>query len=70
MSIIWDSLIELQNNLISQLEASGTEVYESGMERFNQPGWVNRVWSNDNYRRAHVDVVDMREQKKLWMMHV
>jgi hypothetical protein len=70
MSIIWDSLIELQNNLISQLEASGTEVYESGMERFNQPGWVNRVWSSDNYRRAHVDVVDMREQKKLWMMHV
>ena len=64
MSIIWDSLIELQNNLISQLEASGTEVYESGMERFNQPGWVNRVWSSDNYRRAHVDVVDMREQKK------
>ena len=70
MSAIWNSLIELQNNLISQLAASGTEVDESGMKRFNQPGWVNRVWSNDNYRRAHIDVVDMREQKKLWMMHV
>jgi phycocyanobilin:ferredoxin oxidoreductase len=39
------------------------------MDRFNQPGWVNRVWSSDSYRRAHVDVVDARETKGLWMMH-
>jgi hypothetical protein len=70
MSMVWDSLIELQNNLIQQLDKDGTEIFEPGMERFNQPGWVNRVWSNKYYRRAHIDVVDMREQKKLWMMHV
>jgi hypothetical protein len=70
MSMVWDSLIELQNNIIQQLSKDGTEVFEPGMERFNQPGWVNRVWSNKYYRRAHIDVVDMREQKKLWMMHV
>jgi phycocyanobilin:ferredoxin oxidoreductase len=39
------------------------------MERFNQPGWVNRVWTGELYRRAHVDVVDARETKGLWMMH-
>lgn len=39
------------------------------MSRFNQPGWVNRVWSGDAYRRAHVDVVDARDSKGLWMMH-
>jgi phycocyanobilin:ferredoxin oxidoreductase len=39
------------------------------MDRFNQPGWVNRVWSSASYRRAHVDVVDARETKGLWMMH-
>jgi len=39
------------------------------MERFNQPGWVNRVWTSFDYRRAHVDVVDARESKGLWMMH-
>ena len=39
------------------------------MDRFNQPGWVNRVWTSDAYRRAHVDVVDARETKGLWMMH-
>ena len=39
------------------------------MDRFNQPGWVNRVWSGHAYRRAHVDVVDARDSKGLWMMH-
>lgn len=39
------------------------------MDRFNQPGWINRVWTSDRYRRAHIDVVDSRETKGLWMMH-
>ncbi len=48
---------------------TGVEVFEPGMDRFNQPGWINKVWSSDNYRRAHIDVVDARDTKGLWMMH-
>jgi len=70
MSLIWDSLIGIQNNIIEAFELTGTEIQEEGMDRFNQPGWINRVWTSKNYRRAHVDVVDMRESSKLWMMHV
>jgi len=69
MSLIWDSLIDIQNDLIKSFELTGTEIQEEGMDRFNQPGWVNRVWTSKKYRRAHVDVVDMRESHKLWMMH-
>ena len=39
------------------------------MDRFNQPGWVNKVWMSSQYRRAHIDVVDARDTKGLWMMH-
>ena len=70
MSLIWDSLIDIQNDIIKAFELTGTEIQEEGMDRFNQPGWINRVWTSKNYRRAHVDVVDMRESSKLWMMHV
>ena len=70
MSIIWKSLIDLQNHFIEEFSGSGIEVQEPGMEQFNKPGWVNRVWTSNDYRRAHVDVVDMREEKKMWMMHV
>jgi len=70
MSAVWDSLVSIQDSIISKLEATGEEIDEPGMDKFNQPGWVNRVWQCENYRRAHVDVVDMRKERKLYMMHV
>ena len=68
-SKVWDTLIGIQRLLEQRFSETGTEVFEPGMDRFNQPGWVNRVWTSDAYRRAHVDVVDARETRGLWMMH-
>jgi len=68
-SKVWDTLIEIQHLLESSFDETGREISEPGMDRFNQPGWVNRVWTSDRYRRAHVDVVDARATKGLWMMH-
>ena len=66
---VWDTLINIEQYLESQFYATGDMVHEPGMARFNQPGWVNKVWTSSRYRRAHVDVVDARESKGLWMMH-
>jgi phycocyanobilin:ferredoxin oxidoreductase len=68
-SKVWNELIQIQKLLENKFNETGQEIFELGMERFNQPGWVNRVWSSGLYRRAHVDVVDAREKKGLWMMH-
>ena len=69
MSKIWDTLINIQQLLEQRFSETGVETQEPSMERFNQPGWVNRVWTSEQYRRAHIDVVDARESKGLWMMH-
>ncbi len=69
MSQVWDTLIQIQQLLEDSFDKTGVETQEPGMDRFNQPGWVNRVWTSGNYRRAHVDVVDARDSKGLWMMH-
>ncbi len=66
---VWSTLIDIQQLLEQSFDRTGSEIFEPGMDRFNQPGWVNRVWTSDRYRRAHVDVVDARESKGLWMMH-
>jgi phycocyanobilin:ferredoxin oxidoreductase len=72
MSIIWDRLIECQDEIINIFNEKAKEVQEDGLDYFNRPdsGWINRVWANDNVRRAHIDVVDARDTKGLWMMHV
>jgi len=69
MSEVWTALTKMQDRLINRFNETGNEVFESGMNRFNQPGWINRVWVGDLYRRAHIDVVDARNTKGLWMMH-
>ena len=70
MSVIWDRLIECKDEIINIFDASATEYQEPGLAHFNNDLWVNRVWRNDDVRRAHIDVVDARETKGLWMMHV
>jgi hypothetical protein len=69
MSEIWNNLIDLKNYFINKLDHTGREIHEPNMYRFNQPGWINQVWISDIYRRAHIDVVDARDTKGLWMMH-
>ena len=69
MSNVWDTLTEVQQYFESQFYATGSIINEPGMDRFNQPGWVNKVWQSSVYRRAHIDVVDARDTKGLWMMH-
>ena len=69
MSQVWNTLTQIQNLLVTEFSKTGVEVNETGMDRFNQPGWINRVWTSNRYRRAHIDVVDARQTKGLWMMH-
>lgn len=68
-SNVWNILIDIEKRLEAAFYASGSIIHEPGMDRFNQPGWVNKVWASSRYRRAHIDVVDARETKGLWMMH-
>lgn len=68
-SNVWDTLINIEKRLEGAFYATGSIIREPGMDRFNQPGWINKVWYSSIYRRAHIDVVDARETKGLWMMH-
>ena len=72
MSIIWNHLIQCQNEIIRIFDEQASEYKEPGLEKFNDPNgsWINRTWHSDSVRRAHIDVVDARDTKGLWMMHV
>ena len=69
MSKVWYELINIEKRLEAAFYATGSIIEEPGMHRFNQPGWINKVWVSKDYRRAHIDVVDARETRGLWMMH-
>lgn len=66
---VWNSLIDVKLYFETIFNNTGEELYEPAMKQFNQSGWENKVWSSVLYRRAHINVVDARETKGLWMMH-
>jgi phycocyanobilin:ferredoxin oxidoreductase len=69
MSNLKSQLVEIQYYLEELFNSTGTEIQEPGMERFNYNGWINRVWTSDAYRRAHLNIVDAEHDNGLWMMH-
>lgn len=63
-STIFNSLIAAKEWLVS--EFSEYETYDEG----HRYPWDNHLWRSDKFRRAHLDVIDARETKKLYMMHL
>ncbi|MCL1126005.1 hypothetical protein [Shewanella surugensis] len=72
MNKIFDPLLQLKQEIIASFDENGTEFIESELTQFNRPSGdgVNRVWRSSDFRRAHIDVVDVRERHDFWVMHV
>jgi phycocyanobilin:ferredoxin oxidoreductase len=68
--LIWDQLIDFKNEIVKHFDSKFERYSEKGLEKFNYAGWANLTWRSDKFRRIHLDVVDAREERKLWMMHV
>jgi hypothetical protein len=66
MSNVWSKMISCSENIIAQFERTGQRVEEPAAKKF---AWTNHVYTSSKYRRAHIDIVDARDTKKLWMMH-
>ena len=68
--MIWDRLIECKDKIISILDRDCEEYNEDGMEKFNKETWTNRTWKNVNVRRAHFEIVDARDTRGHYMLHL
>ena len=67
MSAVFDKAIACSKEIIKRIQATGEHVTEPASAKFP---WANHVYYSMRYRRAHIDIVDARETKNLWMMHV
>lgn len=65
MSIIFERLIGASESFLHTLSQRGEAVEEN-----HSFDWPNYVFRSDLFRRAHLDVVDARDTKKLYMMHL
>jgi phycocyanobilin:ferredoxin oxidoreductase len=65
MSVIWNKIIECEQEIIRRCAAHGEEQFDD--PKFD---WLNKVYAGKHFRRAHIDSVDARETKGLYMTHI
>jgi Ferredoxin-dependent bilin reductase len=67
MTAIFDQAVACGNEIEKRFRTTGNLVESTIDERL---GLTDLVFSSIRYRRAHISIVDARESKKTWMLHV
>lgn len=66
-SSIFDAAISCADDITRKFNATGNI---SDTFVINTPSVTDIVFESSLYRRAHISIVDARESKKLWLLHV
>ena len=67
----WPRARSLSEKIISRFinyeKESINPEYEIYVDNFT---WKNFLWKSENFKRAHIEIVDASETKKMWVMHM
>jgi phycocyanobilin:ferredoxin oxidoreductase len=67
--MIWDHFIELEGYMSTMMEGFCGQPTDS-LDLPTVGNHINKVYRSDKVDLAHISVIDMRAEKKMWMMHV
>jgi hypothetical protein len=71
MSLVWDKMIPLSEKMISRLEEFEKIEVDSKYEHEDLNfTWKNYKFIDKRFRQAHIEIVDARESKIIWVMHM
>lgn len=69
MSLVWDKVIPFSDNILSFFKNS-EEILTDYHSETTDFSWKNYLFTDTTYRRAHIEIVDARQIKKIWVMHM
>ena len=65
MTVIWDKISDLADQIEYRFKQTGVKTEETEHDY----SWYNSIYTSDNYRRAHIEIVDNRETHKIYILH-
>jgi len=73
MNEIQQRAIHCSEKIFYKFRQSGKQVEESSCsllkDKYPDLNWTTGIFTSNNYRRAHIDIIDATESHKLWIMH-
>jgi hypothetical protein len=71
MSLVWDKVIPLSEKLLKTFNGYIIDEIDTKYKDNNlEFGWHNYVFRSQQFRQAHIQIVDAREFKKIWVLHM
>jgi hypothetical protein len=64
-SLVWNKITELAAQIESKFDNTGSRVI--GHEK--EYDWYNAIYTSNQYRRAHIEIVDHRANYKIYILH-
>lgn len=65
MTIVWDKISLLATEIENKFKETG-ESYHADEHEYS---WYNALYRSMRYRRAHIEIVDFRETKGIYILH-
>lgn len=64
---------ECAEKILYKFRSAGTEIQEESCnslkKKYSDLNWRTGIFTSQNFRRAHLDVIDATESHKLWILH-
>ena len=71
MSLAWDKALPLADKLLKKFNGYVIEELDPKYKFDNlQFKWHNYIFKSLNFRHAHIQIIDAREFKKIWVLHM
>jgi len=67
MSVIFDEMKVLSSDLYLKIAKDNIEIESDMLTAYN---WTNRIFRGAKFRRGHIEILDVVEDKKMWIMHI
>lgn len=64
-SLVWNKIISLATDIEKLFNDTGTR----RIEQESNYDWYNAIYTNNRYRRAHIEIVDNRLTHKIYILH-
>ena len=69
MSNLWDKLISLSNDFHQLFDQNFTRYQPENFD-YQFEGWKDYFWYSESVRKCHLKIIDNRQSRKLWLMHI
>jgi hypothetical protein len=70
MSLVWDKMIPVSEIILDKFKQYNTLEISSEYKIESNFLWENYLFTSDKFRRAHIEILDARGLKKMWVFHM